>query len=81
MKRRLGWQRVSHDELADHLRGVEILTAEAVDETSVYRCRDAGGESIAVALPGGHGLIVKLAQALNPALERRRAGGNSPSGE
>jgi hypothetical protein len=81
VKRRLGWRKVSRDELAAHLREVEILAAEAIDETSVYRCQGAGGGSIVVSLPGGNGLIVQSELALDPALERRRSGSNSPLDE
>jgi hypothetical protein len=81
VKRRLGWRKVSRDELAPPQRDVELHSAEAIDETSVYRCQGAGGGSIVVSLPGGNGLIVQSELALDPALERRRSGSNSPLDE
>lgn len=81
MKRRLGWRKASRDDLAAHLREVDILAAEAVDGASVYRCQSAGGDSIVISLPGGNGLIVQSELALDPALERRRSGSNSPLDE
>lgn len=72
MKQRLGWQRVPRETLAQHLREVEILASEAVGETSIYHCRGKGGESMAIALPDGNGLLVTPTATAQPALERRR---------
>ena len=60
MRRSLGWQRVTREGLADHLRQADILTSEALGDTSVYRCQDGEGESIAVSLAGAEGLIIRL---------------------
>lgn len=78
MKRRLGWRRISREAFADHLRHAEIEVAEAIGDTSVYRCRSDDGNSIAIALPDGEGLIVEIAIELDPALDRRRRG--APTG-
>ncbi len=72
MKRQLGLRRVTRDDLARHLREAEVLAAEAIGESSVYHCRAGAGESVAVSLPGGAGLIVELEVVRSPALERRR---------
>ena len=72
MKHRLGWQRVPREALAQHLREVDVLASEAVGETSIYHCRGKDGESMAIALPGGNGLLVTLKAIASPALERRR---------
>jgi len=74
MKRRLGWRRISREALADHLRQTDIEAAEAIGDSSVYRCRGADGDSIAIALPDGEGLLVEIAIELDPALDRRRRG-------
>ncbi|HEX5802594.1 MAG TPA: hypothetical protein VFY24_06195 [Azospira sp.] len=78
MKRQLGWQRVSREAVAQHLREVDILGSEAVGDASVYHCRDQNGESMAISLPGDSGLIISLKGLPSPALERRRRrrGGN-----
>lgn len=82
MKRQLGWRRVARQDLARHLREAEILASEAIGETSIYRCRGKTGESVVISLPGETGLIIDIAAAIPPALERRRrrdagqAGGN-----
>ncbi len=83
MKRSLGWQRVTREALADHLRQADILASEALGDTSIYRCQDSEGESIAVSLVGGtaaEGLIIRFRVERSPALERRR-GGNAPLDE
>ncbi|MFC5300379.1 hypothetical protein [Azospira restricta] len=72
MKRQLGWRRVPRQDLARHLREVEIVASEAVGESSIYHCRSTSGESIAISLPGEVGLIVDIAVAVPPALDRRR---------
>jgi len=72
MKRSLGWQRVTREGLADHLRQADILTSEALGDTSVYRCQDGEGESIAVSLAGAEGLIIRLRAERPAPLERRR---------
>lgn len=71
MKRRLALRRVTREDLAQHLREVEVTAAEAIGEASVYHCRGKAGESVAVALPGESGLIVEI-QAASPPPERRR---------
>lgn len=71
MSRRLTLRRIPREELAAHLREVEVLAAEAVGETSVYHCLGRQGESVAIALPGDRGLIVEIPSQL-PTLERRR---------
>ncbi len=75
MKRGLGWQRVTREALADHLRQADILASEALGDTSVYRCKDGDGESIAVSLAGNdgaEGLIIRLRVERPVPLERRR---------
>ena len=72
MKRSLGWQRVTREDLADHLRQADILASEALGDTSVYRCQDGDGESIAVSLAGAEGLIIRLRVERPVPLERRR---------
>ena len=84
MKHRLGWQPVTHEELADHLKSADILTAEAIGGTSVYRCRHANGETIAISLPGEigpGGLIVRIEFDRPSTLERRRNTGKDPLDE
>ena len=80
MKRQLGWRRVPRQDLARHLREVEVIASEAVGESSVYHCRDKSGESIAIALPGDVGLIVDIALPMPPTLERRRRRGTAADG-
>ena len=72
MKRELGWRTVSREELAQHLQDVEILSSEAIGETSAYRCRKDNGESIAVSLPNDMGLIIEVSLHLPKTLDRRR---------
>ncbi|MCK6405007.1 MAG: hypothetical protein L6Q60_03210 [Rhodocyclaceae bacterium] len=83
MKRRLGWRHVSRETLAEHLGRVDIIAAEAIGDTSIYRCLEAGEESIAVSLGNGQGdgLIIEVSLEIPAALERRRAGSNSPLDE
>ncbi|MBK8523183.1 MAG: hypothetical protein IPL58_03090 [Betaproteobacteria bacterium] len=72
MKRRLGWRQVSRDELSGHLEHVEVTASEAVGEASLYRCQGKSGESVAISLPSGAGLIIELRREVAPVLERRR---------
>ena len=74
MKRGLGWQRVSKEDFADHLRQADILAAEAFGGSSIYRCRDGDGESIAISPAGdaAEGLIIRLRAERPAPLERRR---------
>lgn len=82
MKRRLGWQQVSREELAAHLQAVEITASETAGEANLYRCKDSDGDSIAIALPGDIGLIISVRLEIPPVLERRRkAGENAPLDE
>jgi hypothetical protein len=79
VKRRLGWRQVSRDELAGHLEHVEVTASEAIGEASLYRCRGESGESVAVALPSGAGLIIELQREVLPVLDRRRQ--SEPGGQ
>lgn len=84
MKRGLGWQRVTREALADHLRQADIVAAEALGDTSIYRCRDSEGESIAIALAGdaaAEGLVIRLRTERPAPLERRRKGDNPAPGK
>jgi hypothetical protein len=82
VKRRLGWRQVSRSELAEHLKSVQVTASEAVGEASLYRCQNAQGDSIAIALPGDSGLIISVRLEIPPVLERRRkAGDNAPLDE
>jgi hypothetical protein len=72
VKRRLGWRQVSRDELSGHLEHVEVTASEAVGEASLYRCLGKSGESVAISLPSGAGLIIELRREVAPVLERRR---------
>jgi hypothetical protein len=72
MKTGLAWRRVPREVLAQHLREVEILGAEAVGEASIYHCRSQRGESMAISLPGENGLIIDIKAPLTAPLERRR---------
>lgn len=83
MRRRLGWRHVSREALAAHLGRVDIVAAEALGDTSIYRCQGADGESIAISLGNGQGdgLIIEVSLEIPAALERRRAGSNSPLDE
>ena len=72
MKRGLDWQGVSRNELADHLESADVIRSQAVGDTSIYHCRHESGETVAIALPGGTGLIVGMAFAVSPVLERRK---------
>lgn len=82
MKRRLGWRQVSREELAGHLEHVEVTASEAVGEASLYRCQGKSGESVAVSLPSGAGLIIEMRREVAPVLDRRRRpDGQSDAGE
>lgn len=83
MKRRLNWQKISRDELAAHLRTVEVIRSEAIGDANLYRCSGKEGETVAIALPGDVGLVIALQLDIPPALERRRMqpGENSPLDE
>jgi len=72
MKAELAWRRVPRELLAQHLREVEILGAEAVGEASIYHCRSQRGESMAISLPGESGLIIDIKATVAAPLERRR---------
>lgn len=73
MKQKLDYRHVDRLELADYLAQRDILSAEALDGSHVYRCRDKQDETLVVALPGGDALIVSVPPAL-PVDRRRRAG-------
>jgi hypothetical protein len=72
MKLKLNYQHVDRNELADYLAQCEILSAEAIDGSHVYRCRDQQQESLVIALPAGDALIVTNPPPL-PVDRRRRA--------
>lgn len=72
MKRHLAWRQVNRDELAAHLRQGDVLTSEAIGDATLYRCAGAGGETVAIALPGEQGAIIEIQLELPAALERRR---------
>jgi len=73
MKQKLDYRHVDRGELADYLAQRDILSAEALDGSHVYRCRDQQNETLVVALPGGDALIVSVPPALP--VDRRRRGG------
>lgn len=73
MRPKLDYRHIDREELADYLAERDILSAEAIDDSHVYRCRDWQSETLVVALPGGDALIVSLPPAL-PVDRRRRAG-------
>jgi hypothetical protein len=72
VKRHLVWRQVSRDELAAHLQTNAVLASEANGEATLYRCEDSNGETVAIALPGEHGVIIEIQLEVSPALERRR---------
>lgn len=71
MKHGLDWKAVNRQELAEHLQSADILRSQALGESNLYHCRHTDGESIAIALPDGNGLIV--GKTLPPTPERRKA--------
>lgn len=82
MRRRLNWQPLSREGLAEHLRSVEVLQSEAIGSANLYRCRRGEQESVAIALPGETGLVIEYILDRPPALERRRpAAGGDPAEE
>ena len=73
MKPKLDYRHVDRGEMADYLAQHEILSAEAMDGSHVYRCRDQQQEeSLVVALPTGDALIVTNLPP-QPVDRRRRA--------
>jgi len=72
VKRGLDWEEISRGELAEHLQSASLIRSQAIGETCLYHCRHASGDTIAVALPGGNGLIIGMARAVSPTLERRK---------
>lgn len=72
MKRGLDWKEVGRSELAEHLQSGKIVRSRALDGTNLYYCRHGSGETIALALPNGKGLIIGVAKSVSPSLERRK---------
>ena len=70
---KLEWTSVGRDELTAHLETREVLRAEALGEALLYQCRDTEGETLALALPGDLGLIIRPRRPRAPNLERRKA--------
>lgn len=77
MKTPLAWEPVSREALTAHLEAREVLGAQAVGETLLYRCQDGDGETLALALPGGQGLIIRALPPRLPEKERRKAAANN----
>lgn len=73
----LEWREVSRQDLAAHLQGAEIVHSRALGSSSLYHCRNVDGDTIAVALPDGAGLVIGVVRPHNPALERRRQRGEN----
>ncbi len=71
-QRALNWIAVDRATLAAHLQSARIDRSQALGDTSLYHCHGANGESIAIALPDGSGLIVGITAAASPFFERRR---------
>ena len=71
-RRALEWTTVDRATLAEHLQAARIDRSQAVGATSLYHCRSAGGETVAIALPDGSGLIVGLTPPAAPRFERRK---------
>ena len=72
MKRGLDWKEISRSELAEHLQSARIIRSQAVGDTNLYHCIHSSGETIAVALPNGNGLLMGMARSVSPTLERRK---------
>lgn len=72
MKPGLDWAEITRSELADHLQSATLIRSQAFGSTSLYHCKHTDGETIAVALPGGNGLIIGVAMSASPTLERRK---------
>jgi len=71
-RNKLEWHAVSRDALTAHLENREVLRAEALGEALLYQCQDPDGESLALALPGDIGLIIRPRRARTPGQERRK---------
>lgn len=71
MKEKLRYDVVEREALAVHLERQTVLSATAEGTLHLYHCQDARGESLAIALENGQGVIVRLERPL--ALDRRRA--------
>ena len=72
VKRGLDWEEISRGELAEHLQSAKIVRSQALGDTSLYHCKHAGGETIALALPDGNALLIGMAKSVSPTLERRK---------
>ena len=81
MKRTLTWRPLDRQALTDHLGKAEVMTSEAFGNACAYRCRGEDGETIAIALPCGTGLLITAGLERPAVLERRRSGDNAPLDE
>jgi len=84
VKRGLDWKEISRNELAEHLQSARIIRSQAVGDTNLYHCIHGSGETIAVALPNGNGLLMGMARSVSPTLERRKRNAEaaaSPAGK
>lgn len=71
-RRALEWTTIDRAALAEHLQAARIDRSQAVGTTNLYHCRSASGETIAIALPDGSGLIIGLTPTSTPKFERRK---------
>jgi hypothetical protein len=72
MKNKLDCTVVNREILTDHLRHNDIARAEAAGDASVYHCTGEDGQSIAVAMPGDTGLIIRITKPPRTPVDRRR---------
>lgn len=72
--KRLHWQQVDRQALAEHLRTRQIQESVAEPGFSLYHCQEEGGgqDSIALSLADGQCLLVTLGKPTTGLPERRK---------
>ena len=73
MNKKICYQHVDQNHLADYLASNEISSAEDVASVHIYRCTSNHQESLVIALPDGNAVIIS--NEPQAAVDRRRNAG------
>ncbi|MCE1238370.1 MAG: hypothetical protein LWW83_00385 [Azonexaceae bacterium] len=70
MKGKIEYRQVDRSQLVDLIAEHDVLSAEALGDTRIYRCAGETGDFLAIALADGSGLLVSQQAAAK--VDRRR---------